>query len=102
MMLKEASESFWPRLTSGLRSIQSCNRSPLITFTVTGPLARTEAQRIHAVVNRPISPTNWPSVLRATKDSRGPRARVSVKSLALDAPCTRIAGVNHPCIYCSA
>lgn len=60
-----------------------------MTLTVTGPLARTEAQRIQAVVNSPISPTNWPSVLSATSDSRGPLASVSVKSLALDAPCSR-------------
>ena len=75
--------------------MQSCRRSPLMTLTVTGPLARTEAQRMQAVVKRPISPTNCPSVLSATSDSRGPRASVSVKSLALEAPWEH--QVSHQC-----
>ena len=77
-------------LTSGMRSTQSWSKSPGINFTLTGPLALTVAHLAAAVVKLLISPTNWPSLLTATKYSLGPLASVEVNILALLAPCTHL------------
>lgn len=70
--------------TSGDRSISS---SPGTILTLTGPLARTDAQRTAAVANIAISPKNCPSDRTATRYSRGPRDKFVAKSCAFDAPC---------------
>ena len=68
--------------------MSSSKLSPGMIFTLTGPLARTDAHRTAAVANSAISPTNCPSDLIATKYSLGPFDRVVAKSCAFEAPCT--------------
>ena len=67
-------------LTSGAICINSSRLSPGMILTLTGPLARTDAQRTAAVANWAISPTNWPSDLTATRNSLGPLESVVAKS----------------------